>query len=221
MFCKTCFAEAHFPLPCGVAVESVSTQAFEGYCNNFDSFHVQSRLAKFSLKQLFPQFIGIDENQILKEIQKWPIRTEYIPLYEATDDLVTEADVIAESETESTQDRTRPPLHPKIMRRIYHLVHEIWDYDLSKSISHDSQCTPHEHTKNARMETADKHQAGQAARRKAGYRRWQRIKLERTLNVAEEHKIDLNEDYREQIQTAWELLKVRVEMRCDYTEVTG
>ena len=221
MFCKTCFAEAHFPLPCGVAVEDVSAQAFEGYFNNFDPFHVQSCLAKFSLKQLFPQFIGMDENQILKEIQKWPIRTEYIPLYEVTDDLVTEADVIAESETESTQDRTRPPLHPKIMRRIYHLVHEIWDYDLSKSISHDSQRTPHEHTKNARTETADKHQAGQAARRKAGYRRCQRIELERTLHIAEEHKIDLNEEYREQIQAAWELLKVRVEMRCDCSEVTG
>ena len=86
---------------------------------------------------------------------------------------------------------------------------------------HESQYSLHEHTRNARTETVDKHQAGQAARRKAEYRRRQRMELERTLNIAEENKVDLSEQFREQIQTTWVLLKVGIKMRCDEIEVIG
>ena len=47
------------------------------------------------------------------------------------------------------------------------------------------------------------------------------MELERTLNIAEENKVDLNEQFREQIQTTWVLLKVGIKMRCDEIEVIG
>lgn len=41
---------------------------------------------------------------------------------------------------------------PKLMRRIYHIVREIWDKDITKISRYESQHTTHEHTKNARTE---------------------------------------------------------------------
>ena len=104
VFCKNCLAEAHFPLSCGVTTESVSAQVLERDFSPFDSFHVRLCQTKFSLKQLFPRFIGIDDDEILKEIQKWPNRTEYIPLYEVPTDLITEMDEITQVKEECTPE---------------------------------------------------------------------------------------------------------------------